>query len=437
MNTNNRRAILEMSCRVDLELALVDCAIAREIYKRRREQAPVPRRPRRPRPRAFWCRHWYLERPQRGQFRLLMDDLMVQDESSFRNFTRMDPETFYSILARIAPHITKQDTFWREAISPDHRLAVTLRYYASGDCYQSMHFNWYMSANTIGKIVREVTEAIIEEFAAEQLNCPTTTEGWRAVADKFASRWNYHHCLGALDGKHVAIKKPPNSGSLNFNYKHFFSIVLMAMVDADYRFLWIDVGAAGSNSDAQIWNDCELKELMEEDALGVPPDEPLPGDNVPLPYFIVGDDAFGLRTFLMKPYGRTRRNLTKAERIFNYRTSRARRIVENAFGILCNRWGCMGTTMRQRPETIRAIVIACCILHNMLRSQRIPRGLLDEEDANHQVIPGAWREGDVLLDGIGGGRGNRATNRAKQVREHLTEYYESPEGQVPWQDNMI
>lgn len=422
---------MELSCRLEVELAHLDLAIATQIYRRRREELPI-----RPRRRRFWVRHWYLQRPMMGQYHLLMDELRLRDESSFKNFTRMDPETFFYILGRIEEAIRKQDTFWREAISPAQRLAVTLRYYASGDSYQSMHFNWYMSDNTICKIVREVTEAIIAEFAEEQLNCPTTREGWIAIADKFATRWNYHHCLGALDGKHVAMKKPQNSGSLYHNYKGFFSIILMALVDADYRFLWVDVGAAGSNSDAQIWNDCELKDMMEEKTLQVPEDQPLPGTDVPLPYFIVGDDAFGLSTFLMKPYGRTRRNLTMNERIYNYRTSRARRIVENAFGILVNKWGCMGTTMRQTPKTVSAIVIACCCLHNLLRTQKMPKGLVDEEDANHEIIPGAWRDGDILVDGLGD-RGNYGTNRAKQVRQHLTEYYVSPEGSVPWQDKMV
>ena len=388
--------------------------------------------------RRFWVRGWYLHRPVRGQFRLLMDDLRLDDEESFKSFTRMTPETFFSILERIEGRIRKQDTWWREAIEPAHRLAVTLRYYATGNSYQSMHFSWFMGDNTIGNIVRQVSEAIIAEYAEEKLNCPVTREGWMAIADKFSSRWNFHHCLGALDGKHVSIKQPPNSGSLYHNYKKFFSIVLMALVDADYRFMWIDVGTPGSHSDAQIWNDCELQELIKEDQLEVPEEEPLPGGDVPVPYAIVGDDAFALRSYLIKPYGRTRRVLTHAERIFNYRASRARRVVENAFGILANRWGCMLTTMKQHPKTVIAIVSACCILHNILRSQGLQRGLADEEDADHQVIPGSWRKGPAanMVDGHGE-RGNSGTQDAKEVREKLTEYYASPAGQVPWQDRMI
>lgn len=75
--------------------------------------------------------------------------------------------------------------------------------------------------------------------------CPTTAAGWREVADGFARRWNFKHCIGAIDGKHVAIRCPPKSGSTFYNYKGFFSIVLLAVVDSSYKFMYIDVGANG------------------------------------------------------------------------------------------------------------------------------------------------------------------------------------------------
>lgn len=75
--------------------------------------------------------------------------------------------------------------------------------------------------------------------------CPDTPEAWQKVADGFQKRWNFGNCLGAIDGKHVAIKCPNKGGSFFFNYKGFHSTVLMALVDAEYRFLWVDMGANG------------------------------------------------------------------------------------------------------------------------------------------------------------------------------------------------
>ena len=94
--------------------------------------------------------------------------------------------------------------------------------------------------------------------------------GEREVALQFQRKWNLPRALGVLDGKHVAIKCPIKPGSFYYNYKGFYSIVLMSLVDANYTFLWCDVGGAGHMSDAQIFNGSELKEAMDNRTIGSP-----------------------------------------------------------------------------------------------------------------------------------------------------------------------
>ena len=86
----------------------------------------------------------------------------------------------------------------------------------------------------------------------------------------------------------------------------------------------------------------------------MPEPECLPNDETPKPYYFISDDAFALKTWLMKPH--SSRDLTWVQRVFNYRLSRARRIVENAFGILAQRFGCLLGTMRQAPQTVAVII---------------------------------------------------------------------------------
>ena len=145
---------------------------------------------------------------------------------------------------------------------------------------------------------------------------------------------------GALDGKHIAIKCPNNGGSIFYNYKGFHSLILMAMVDVDYV---VDVGRNGSAEDAQVFSNSELRVCIEGDTVAFPVDYSLPDDDRPMPYFVVADDASSTRTWLMKPY--STRQPTLAERVFNFRLPRARRRVENVFGILAHYFQCLITTI--------------------------------------------------------------------------------------------
>ncbi|XP_014670120.1 PREDICTED: uncharacterized protein LOC106811101 [Priapulus caudatus] len=187
-----------------------------------------------------------------------MAELRHEDPASFFNFLRVQPKMFDELLARLGPRCTKQDTMYRKAMEPGLKIAITMRHLATGDKYASMKFDFRVHHNTMSVLVREVCQAIVDEYKEEVISCPISPEEGRAVAEMFARRWNVIHACGALDGKHVACRKPANSGSLYHNYKRFFSIVLMGLVDADYKFLWIDVGGHGHMSDAQIFNDSEL-----------------------------------------------------------------------------------------------------------------------------------------------------------------------------------
>ena len=193
----------------------------------------------------------------------------------------------------------------------------------------------------------------------------------------------------------------------------------------------------GSASDAQIYNESELKEKLEKVTLGLPDPDVLPTDNEPTPYYFIADDAFGMREQLLKPY--PIRGLTRDERIFNYRLSRARRAVGNAFGILANRFGIMHTTMFHHPAHVRVIIQACLMLHNLMRTrfQDIQEGLVDREMADHRLVPGEWRHGRNMLD-VHAPRGHNVANLAGKRLRHIVKHLcNSPAGSVAWQERMV
>lgn len=428
-NRRNRLQLLNWQLQLKQQQNVNNMLILQVVQNHNRVQR------RRRQRRTVWVRPWVQRRIELGQYARLMEELRLEDVRGFRNFLRVDPAMFQELLLRLTPRLTKMDTFYRKAMSPGLKLAVTLRYYASGDSYHSLMYSFRVPHNTLSRVIPEVSEAIIEEFAAEVIESPTTEAQWRHIAQQFSTRWNFHHCLGALDGKHIAIQCPKNAGSEYWNYKKFHSIILMALVDADYKFSWVDVGANGSAGDGQVFNGSELRECFENDTAGIPEPEPLPNDDKAVPYFIAADDAFALQTWLMKPF--SKRQLTNPERIFNYRLSRARRIVENAFGILAHRFQCLLIPMRQKPKNVVSIVLACISLHNLLRLRYrvLQDNDVDREDADHNVIPGAWRLNNPLV-GIYPGRG-RISAAAQNQRKYLCAYYSSPAGSVPWQMDMI
>ena len=88
-------------------------------------------------------------------------------------------------------------------------------------------------------------QAIYEHYHESAFKCPTTAEEWTQVAQDFSDKWNFHHCCGGIDGKHVRIQAPPNSGCLYYNYKGFYFIIMLALVDANYKFMYVDVGLKG------------------------------------------------------------------------------------------------------------------------------------------------------------------------------------------------
>lgn len=229
-----------------------------------------------------------------------------------------------------------------------------------------------------------------------------------------------------MDGKHVVIKCPGGTGSEFFNYKNSFSIVLLAVVDYNYCFTYIDVGAKGRNSDGGIFNDCSLKKAIETKSLNLPENS-----------VFVGDEAFPLKTYLLKPYPR-RGNLTKEQRIYNYRLCRCRRIVENGFGILVSRFRVFEKPITLSPHKVDHIIKAACALHNWLRKTSLttytPPGYIDEE---HVSAGDEQREifNQQAFQNIIYNYGNSAKN-AILVREKYCDYFNT-EGAVPWQDNAI
>ena len=157
----------------------------------------------------------------------------------------------------------------------------------------------------------------------------------------------------------------------------------MAVVDHKYCFSYIDIGCNGRVSDGGVFRNSSLYQSLENGML-------------PEGHILVGDNAFPLKEYLLKPFPGTQ--LTLKQNNFNYRLSQARRIVENPFGILAARFRVFEKPMPYNPKKVVSIVKACCALHNWLRQTKLQNTqfeyTVDKENVNEgTVIPSNWREG--------------------------------------------
>jgi hypothetical protein len=129
-------------------------------------------------------------------------------------------------------------------------------------------------------------------------------------------KWNFPNCIGALDGKLVRVQRPVRAGGSYYNYKKFYSVNMLAVVDAHGRFLYVTVGAQGSANDASVCNESNFSNLVTSvsNPLNTPCPTEIPGTTQVAPMVFVGDDAYPLRPYPMKPF--SARGLTISERIF-------------------------------------------------------------------------------------------------------------------------
>ena len=214
------------------------------------------------RPSFIWTRSWLLHRRNDGAFHKIFKELKEEDSDGFKGYVRMHVDHFDELVHLLSPLLLKKDTNMRECIKPEEMCCVTLRYLASGESFRSLEYQFRISKKAISYIVQDVSLAIIKTLGKEYLKTPNTTEEWINIAEKFYYRWNFPNGVGGVDGKHIVLQQPKNSGSHYRTYKGSDSIILMGMIGPEYEFLFVDVGMNGRNSDGGNWSQSPLKSAL-------------------------------------------------------------------------------------------------------------------------------------------------------------------------------
>ena len=217
----------------------------------------------------------------------------------------------------------------------------------------------------------------------------------------------------------------------------------MTVCDAKYKFTLVDIGDTGRQSDGSVYANSILGYAIENGLLNIPQPSKLPQSVRILPYIFIGDDAFGLKNHLLKPF--PFHDLFLAEIVFNYSSSRARRVTENAFGVAASCFRFLHRPMIAKPTTLISITKAIVALHNFLMSLNsnenysyCPPGFADQDNSSG-IIEGEWRrekENILGLRDIEHLGSNNYSKNAKETRDSFKEYF-NEEGQVEWQWNIV
>ncbi len=291
------------------------------------------------------------------------------DDKRFKQTFRISKKTFEFILMRIRHKLEKQ-TVCEEPVSPECRLAICLYRLGRGDYMYTISEMVGLGRSTVTTIVNEVTSAIVSCLWKEcvSVHMPKTENEFKEKLLDMEELWQFPFSWAAVDGCHIPMKCPPGGANARkeyHNFKNFYSIILMALVDAKYRFIWASCGFPGNSHDSivlqstSLWSDLKNGNLLpsfsqKEQKVSVPP-------------IILGDSAFPFESFLMKPY--TNAVLTKQQRYFNYRLSRARMVIEGAYGQLKGRWRFLLRKSEGNLHETKIATLACLVLHNICLDQ--------------------------------------------------------------------
>ena len=287
--------------------------------------------------------------------------LSFKDKDWLRNF-RMKKATFDFICNELEPYLYREGTVMRKPIPVPKRIAVALWRFATGSYYNTIAHLFGISECSVCTICEEVAGLIVENLMPRFIRFPVGADLDKVVAD-FEERWGFPQCAGAIDGSHIPIKAPREYHADYYNRKGWYSVILQGLVDSKYRFTEINVGWPGKVHDSRVFSNSSMYEKgMSGRLFSAHNSKYIHGVKVPV--VIIADAAYPLLSWVMKPFPDNGK-LSVEKLQFNYRLSRARMVVENAFGRLKGRWRCLLKQNEADHSKINDVVAACCTLHNI------------------------------------------------------------------------
>lgn len=277
-----------------------------------------------------------------------------------RNF-RVSRESFSYICRRLSPVLQRKTTNYRLPMPVNKRIAIALWRLATNNEYRSVSHLFGVGVSTVCRCVQDFCYAVIKVLLPDHIKTPDARK-LMEMATFFDNRWGAPQCVGAIDGSHIPILAPEVFPRDFHNRKGWHSIILQGVVDGKGLFWDVCVGFPGSVHDARVLRQSHFWEIVNDGQFFKQHTVNIAGRDVG--HYIIGDPAYPLQPWLMKPFSDTGR-LTQEQHNYNARLSSARAIVETTFGKLKGRWRCLLKRNDSQVDLTKKMVLACCVLHNI------------------------------------------------------------------------
>ncbi|XP_064475534.1 putative nuclease HARBI1 [Ornithodoros turicata] len=277
----------------------------------------------------------------------------------FKSDFRVTRATF-NYLVEVCQSMAKADTHLRKAIPLRKRVAVALYRLSSSAEDRTVANLFGVSRSFVNIVYREFCAQIVSKLEAQFVKLPTDAELPEHLR-RFEAVTGFPQGFGALDGCHIEVCPPKDQGSDYYNYKGWYSVILLAIADHTYKFSYVNVGSPGRNHDSAVLQRSRLPAVINSTLFNT---FTVSLQGVDVGPVILCDQAFPLQQHLMKPYPDRATN-TPQKQEFNARLSGARRVVENAFGRLKARFRILHKGLECDIDNCTTIIRVCCILHNI------------------------------------------------------------------------
>jgi hypothetical protein len=318
-------------------------------------------------PRRFWREDrrsgGFWEHVVQGTWATIGQQYPDVEDRHYVECFRVTKAVFWELYEMYGARLERENTRLMRAVPGPKRFAMLLEWYANSSSYQHLATRYNVSKAFVTKNLREGTLLLRRKLVPASVQFPTGQQLVKVMAD-FKKLAGLPHCFAAIDGTFFKIRKPQVFGADSYwCYKQYPAITILAAVDADGIFTWADVGKPGSVGDAGVWNTSKMKRNIEAGVWGNAP--PLCLDGYDLMPYCVADTAFALSDRLTKCYVGDASELGAAENLFNYSVIRTRRVVEQAFGRLKNRWRILYGSNINDASFAAKVALNCLALHNV------------------------------------------------------------------------